>query len=160
MKKSKTYKVYLCMFLLVTAVVLSTLSLHFFSKDTIYVYSSKNILNKSEQEIIKDLQEAGYRIVLNKAISKKEKFSLWFRNPENVKDIMSKTTFKYNFIYSNAYYTFDWEGLDKQPIVLTPYQELHEHYMRSNIKSAVIKLDDKKTRSKLIELIDWIKVNN
>ena len=160
MKKSKTYKIYVCMFLLVTAVVLGALSLHFFSKDTIYVYTSKNIPNKSEQEIVKDFQEAGYRVILNKAISKKAELSFWFRNPETIKDIMSKTTFKYNFIYSNAYYTFDWEGLDKLPIVLTPYQEVYEHYMRSNIKSAVFKIDDKKSLNRLIELINWIKVNN
>jgi hypothetical protein len=160
MKANLTNKIYLYLFLIVTAVVLCALSLHFFSKDFIYIYTLEKEPNKDEQYLINNLQERGYKVIINKTISKNETISLWFKKPEQIENIMSKTKFKYNFVYSDAYYTFDWDNLDNLPIMLTPYQELYEHYMRSNVKTALFRIESKENANILIELINWLENNN
>lgn len=61
---------------------------------------------------------------------------LWFRPPEFASQLETSPA-AWNFIYNEDYYPFDWRGLKKFPVVLTPYRELYEHYARSNIRTAM-----------------------
>lgn len=140
MRMNTTQKVYLSVLLVVTAVVLCTLPFLLIDKETIYIYTQNQIPNSKERGFIDELKKNGYRVIFNKQISKKQKVAIWFKSPNTIREIMTTTPFEYNFVYNEDYYPFNWQGLIKQPIILTPYQELYEHYMRSNIKSAVFYL--------------------
>ena len=160
MKEKLAYKTSLCLLSIVTAVVLCALSLQFFCKDAIYIYTKDKHISQIEEKLIKNLEKKRYKVVINPNDIKGKRFALWFREPNEVRKIMSTTSFEYNFIYSEAYYDFQWDGLDKLPIMLTPYQELHEHYMRSNVKSAIFVVEDENSSQRLIDLITWLKENN
>ncbi len=136
MKLRTAHKNILIVLLSITAVVLCTLPFLLVKKDVIYIYTKNQYPTIQEIGFIDGLKKSGYRVLVNKDIKTVQKTAIWFKSPNMVKKIMENTPFKYNFIYNEDYYTFDWLELKVKPIVLTPYQELYEHYMRSNIKSA------------------------
>lgn len=136
MKLRTTHKAYLTVLLSITAVVLCTLPFLLIKKDTIYVYTQNQYQNSKEEGFINGLKKSGYRVIVNANVDTSQKVALWFRPTNAVKSIMDTTKFKYNFIYNEDYYYFNWQELKEKPIMLTPYQDLYEHYMRSNIKSA------------------------
>ena len=140
MNTKATHRLYIIVLLFITAVVLCTLPFLLVKKDTIYVYTKNLIPDSRERGIVLELKELGYEVKVNQKPSKQKETALWFRLPHNIKEIMSNTKFTYNFIYNEEYYPFEYENLEEMPILLTPYQDLYEHYMRQNIKSATFVL--------------------
>ena len=140
MNTKATHRLYIIVLLFITAVVLCTLPFLLVKKDTIYVYTKNLIPDSRERGLVLELKELGYEVKVNQKPSKQKETALWFRLPHNIKEIMSNTKFTYNFIYNEEYYPFEYENLEEMPILLTPYQDLYEHYMRQNIKSATFVL--------------------
>ena len=140
MNTKATHRLYIIVLLFITAVVFCTLPFLLVKKDTIYVYTKNLIPDSRERGLVLELKELGYEVKVNQKPSKPKETALWFRLPHNIKEIMSNTKFTYNFIYNEEYYPFEYENLEKMPILLTPYQDLYEHYMRQNIKSATFVL--------------------
>lgn len=156
------YKFILFSVLVITAVVLCALPFFAVSKNQVYIYTKQNTPNKEEENFIHELNKLGYHIQLNTKHSPTSKdVILWFRSPEFVAEI-AKSEAQYNFIYSEEYYPFAWEKVKNYPIVLTPYQDLYEHYMRTNIKSALFKFDENSSKSAAVrfhQLLTWLKEN-
>jgi hypothetical protein len=135
-----THKIYLGVLSIIAAAVLCTLPFLLVNKETIYVYTQNQHPNTKERGFVDELKNSGYRVILNKPVSQNEKVAIWFKPTSMVRDIITSSLFEYNFIYNEDYYPYNWQGLVKHPIMLTPYQDLYEHYMRSNIKSALFYL--------------------
>jgi len=138
MKLNKKHKICLFLALTLTAVVLCTLPFLAVKKDIIYVYTqSKQPLSK-EKGFIRELQIQGYKVIVNSIdLPTEEDYAFWFKNPEDINTI-SQSSAKINFLYTEAYYPINWEGVKNMPVILTPYKALYEHYTRSNIKTALL----------------------
>ena len=145
------------MILAIAAVVLCTLPLLVVPKESICVKSKMQTLTAAETEFLSQLKKHGIKLEKHNCSSA---YMLWFANPEDVSEIVANSSAKYDFIYSEAHYSFNWHEVKRLPVMLTPYQDLYEHYMRSNVKSAV--LDTKKTTAakRFIEIYHWLKENN
>ncbi len=135
-----SYKIYLIILLMVMAVVLCTLPFVLPTFDEVYVFTKNKIVTSEERGFINELKKVGYKVYVNKNDVHNKKVAIWFKSLADVRNIMQQTSFYKNFIYIEDYYPFNWENLKDQPIILTPYQELYEHYMRLNIKSATFTL--------------------
>lgn len=156
------HKVYLNVLFIVTAVVLCTLPFLFYPKEKVYIYTTDKKMSLNEEGFINELKKLNYNVVINKDVTNSQNLAIWFVSPSKVRDIMDKTKFTHNFVYSDEYYPFHYVGLKKLPIVLTPHQKLYEHYMRSNIKSALITITPsvaKTSAKRFNELWLWIKNN-
>ncbi len=156
------YKFILFSVLVITAVVLCALPFFTVDKKLVYIYTKQNTPDDREQSFINGLNELGYNIQLNTQRSPTSKdVALWFRSPEFVAEI-AKSEAQYNFIYSNEHYPFAWEEVKNYPVVLTPHQDVYEHYMRTNIKTALFKFDENSSKSAVIrfhQLLTWLKEN-
>lgn len=137
MKTKTAHRLYVIVLLFITAVVLCTLPFLLVKKDIIYVYTKNHQPDSRERGFILELKNLSYQVKVNQTPTKEQETAIWFKMPHNIKNIMFNNKFKYNFVYNEEYYPFDYEGLEELPIILTPYQDLYEHYVRSNIKSAV-----------------------
>lgn len=124
----------------ITAAVLCTLPFLAVKKDTLYVYTKSPIPLSEETGFIRELQLLGINVVVNSNHKPEANaYGLWFKNPEALGEIETSPA-KINFLYTEAYYPIEWADRDKHPVVLTPYRELYEHYVRSNIKTARLQL--------------------
>jgi len=140
MKLKAGHKYTLLLGLVITAVVLCTLPFLATKKEVIYIYTESPVPLSKEEGFIRELQRIGIKTIVNAdKMPQKEDIGFWFKNPEYAK-VIEKSPAKYNFLYTEAYYPIEWKNSTKQPIILTPYRELYEHYMRSNIKTAMITL--------------------
>jgi hypothetical protein len=147
--------------LAITAVVLCTLPFLFKDKKVIYVYTKDAQMNAIETAFVKALKTAHFTIIINEDKKLPENsYALWFLLPQNIADIDRKSTAKHNFVYSEEHYPFDWHEIATSPIILTPYQDLYEHYMRSNIKSALFNIKDNNASKRFHDIYQWIKENN
>ena len=142
MKLPAAQKIWLGLGAAVAAVVLCTLPFLAAKtqKDIVYVYSASPEPDSREAGFIRELKKLGCEIKVNPE-NKPDKSvaAVWFRAPEFARNLADSEA-AYDFIYSEAYYPFDWRGLAKMPVMLTPYREIYEHYARSNIKSAMFTL--------------------
>lgn len=160
MKSAKHKKIVLAS-IIIAAVVLCTLPFLFKPQNTIYVYTLHNNITEHEQSFIKDLGKIGFNIKHRKADdASKGGYALWFAPPEYVVEIQKISHAKYDFIYSEAHYPFNWHSIKNSPIMLTPHQNLYEHYMRSNIKSAVLDIKTPTAAKRFQELYQWLKNNS
>lgn len=138
----------------ITAVVIFTLP--FFQTRTIYVYSSKN-LNKEEQNYLEQLDGMGYKI--SNEPQKNTDISLCFGLSECIKQIEQVQTL-YNFIYTDEYFPINIEEGSVYPVILTPHRAIFEHYMRSNIKTALLDIkNSNESAEKFIKILEWMKNN-
>lgn len=158
MQKKAGYKIKLFLAYAITAAVLCALPFLVYGKTVINVYPSRAVPNAAEKALITALQQQGYKVKISPSSSKKD-IALWFRPPEQVGEAAGGTA-KYNFMYSDAHYPFAWQEHTKLPIILTPHQDLYEHYMRSNVKAAVfpkITINSAPGAAiRLKEIIDWL----
>lgn len=142
MKLPAAQKIWLGLGAAVAAVVLCTLPFLAAKtqKDIVYVYSASPKPDSREVGFIRELKKLGCEVKVNPE-NKPDKSvaAVWFRSPEFARNLADSEA-GYDFIYSEAYYPFDWRGLPKMPVMLTPYREIYEHYARSNIKSAMFTL--------------------
>lgn len=146
------------MILAMAAVVLCTLPLLVKHQSVIYVNSAQE-LTAVEQQFLSDLKNNGIKPILHQKKIPSNAYVLWFYPPEQALKLQNTSDNQINFIYSEAYYPFDWRGLKKLPIMLTPHQKLYEHYMRSNIKSAVLDIKAENAATRFIEIYNWLKEN-
>ena len=140
MKLSAGYKYSLFLVSAIAAVVLCTLPFLAVKKDILYVYTEQSTPSVEEQGFIRELRRVGISVIINEQVKPEKKgYALWFKNPDYVAKISDSLALE-NFLYTKAYYPFDWKTIKNPPIVLTPYRQIYEHYMRSNIKSAIMNL--------------------
>lgn len=140
MKLKPTHKISFGLLAALAAVVLCTLPFWAVEKETIYLYTSSNVLTSREKGFIRELKNLNYGVKVNpKQLPVQGSIGFWFKSPAYVKQI-GESAAKYNFIYNEEFYPFEWQGLKNPPIVLTPYRKLYEHYMRANVKSALFTL--------------------
>jgi len=143
----------------IAAVVLCTLPLLVKQQPVIYV-NSEHELTSVEQQFLSDLKTNGIKLIRHQKKFPTNAYVLWFYPPEQAIAIQDSSSEQINFIYSDAYYPFEWKGGKELPIMLTPHQKLYEHYMRSNIKSAVLDIKFPNAAARFIEIYQWIKENH
>lgn len=140
MKLKPTHKIFFGLLAVLAAVVLFTLPFWAVKKETIYLYTSSNVLTSREKGFIRELKNLDYAVKVNpKQFPARGSIGFWFKSSAYVKQI-AESEAEYNFIYNEDFYPFEWQGLKNPPIVLTPYQKLYEHYMRANMRSALFTL--------------------
>ena len=137
MKIKTGHKVSLFLVLTITAVVFCTLPFLAVKKDTVYVYTQSPYPISKEKGFIRELQRLGFNVIVNSSKKpKKDAGGIWFKDPEYLSEIIQSLE-KIKFLYTEAYYPINGQGIsENMPVILTPYQNLYEHYMRSNIKAA------------------------
>lgn len=136
MKLPIAQKFSLCLLAVATAVTLCVLPFLATDKETIYLYTRDAQPDSREQGFASELKRLGYEVKLNASnMPSANSIGFWFKTPEYIKEI-NQSQAKYNFIYNEEYYPINGQELQTKLIVLTPYQDLYEHYVRSNIKSA------------------------
>jgi len=140
MKLKAGYKYTLFLVLALTAVMLCILPFLAVKKDILYVYTQRAVPSVEEQGFIRELRRLGLSVMVNENTkTDKENYALWFKNPDYAEKI-ADFVFKKKFLYTEVYYPLDWKTVKNPPIILTPYREIYEHYMRYNIKSAMMTL--------------------
>lgn len=140
MKLPAAERTFLLLLAAVAAVVLCTLPFFAVKKDVIRIYTRSLLPDSREDGFVRELKRLGFSVRLNESSMPQEgEIAVWFKSPEYAERI-NRSEALYNFIYNEDYYTFDWQGLENAPIVLTPYRELYEHYARSNVKTAIFTL--------------------
>lgn len=139
MKLQAGHKTLLVLAVLLTAVALCTLPFRFLKQETLYVYT-KGQASSAESGFIDELKRLGFAVKLNaKELPEPQTAALWLDSP-NALEEMKKSQADFNFIYTTAYYPLPFAEYQKAPIVLTPYRELYEHYVRVNQKTALFSL--------------------
>lgn len=139
MKLQAGHKTLLVLAVLLTAVVLCTLPFRVLKQETLYVYT-KGQASSAEAGFIDELKRLGFAVKLNvKELPKPQTAALWLDTP-NAMEEMKKSQAEVNFIYTTAYYPLPLAGQTKALVVLTPYRELYEHYVRFNQKTALFSL--------------------
>lgn len=139
MKLQAGHKTLLVLAVLLTAVVLCTLPFRVLKQETLYVYT-KGQSSSAEAGFIDELKRLGFAVKLNvKELPKPQTAALWLDTP-NAMEEMKKSQAEVNFIYTTAYYPLPLAGQTKALVVLTPYRELYEHYVRFNQKTALFSL--------------------
>lgn len=136
MKLKARYKIGLSLVVAITVAVLCTLPLLAVNIETIYIYTKSPNPTSEENGFISELKNLGYRVKVNHVtFPPKDSVGFWLKSPEFSPQISSSQA-KYNFLYTDEYYPIEWQKLKKIPIMLTPYKDLYEHYVRTNIKAA------------------------
>lgn len=136
MKLKTRYRIWLSLVVSIAVVVLCTLPFWAIKSDTIYIYTKSQNPNSQELGFINELKYLGYRVKVNHpSLPHKKSVGLWLKDTNSVYQI-SNSLAKYNFLYTDEYYPIEWKKLKTIPIVLTPYKDLYEHYVRTNIKTA------------------------
>ncbi len=145
-----------------TAAALCALPFLLPQKQTVYIYAEHHVINAKERGFVNELKRLGYKVKLNeKAFPDKSAVGFWFQKPEFAYELV-RSPAEYNFLYSREHYPFDWQGMEKIPVVLTPYMDLYEHYMRSNVKSALFEFeqdDAVKSAKRFDILLKWLQKN-
>lgn len=137
MKLPAAQKTVLGLLAAIAAAALCALPFLAVKKDIVYVYAKSPVPDSRETGFIRELKRLGYEVKLNSSsLPAAGTVGLWFRPPEFASQLETSPA-AWNFIYNEDYYPFDWRGLKKFPVVLTPYRELYEHYARSNIRTAM-----------------------
>lgn len=140
MKLPAAQKTVLGLLAAIAAAALCALPFLAVKKDVVYVYAKSPVPDSRETGFVRELKRLGYEVKLNSSsLPAAGTVGLWFRPPEFASQLETSPA-AWNFIYNEDYYPFDWRGLKKLPVVLTPYRELYEHYARSNIKTAMFTL--------------------
>ena len=140
MKLPAAQKTVLGLLAAIAAAALCALPFLAVKKDIVYVYAKSPVPDSREEGFVRELKRLGYEVKLNSSsLPAAGTVGLWFRPPEFASQLETSPA-AWNFIYNEDYYPFDWRGLKKLPIVLTPYRELYEHYARSNIRTAMFTL--------------------
>ena len=140
MKIKSGYKKILFLASAITAVILCILPFLATSKEVIYMYTQSPEPSSNEKGVIRELKLLGFNVILNsQSMPEPNTYGLWFTNPDRIQKI-EQSPAKYDFLYTEVYFPIEWRGIKKQPIILTPYQDLYEHYVRSNIKTAKLQL--------------------
>lgn len=156
------YKIKLFLGLAITAVVLFTLPFLACKKTIIAVYPANAPINIKEKALISALEKEGYTVQLAPKKQRAIDVSIWFRSPQELSDVVSSTA-KYSFFYSEEHYPFDWYKIATLPIVLTPHNDLYEHYVRSNVKAAFLPQITTNTApnaaKRIKEIINWLNEN-
>ena len=155
MKLSAKHKISLFVVLTVAVVVLCTLPLLFTKKNILYVYANE----LPQQSFFSGLKRAGFNVIFNSYDKPKDGSDvLWFSMPQQLEKIQDNN-FRFNFVYTEDNYPIDWQQLQTPVIILTPYQKLYEHYMRSNVPAAKFNLTDKTSVQRFYEIWKWLNEN-
>lgn len=137
MKLPVRYKISLSLVIVITVAVLCALPFFMTTKQVIYVYTKSLYADSQERGFIRELKQLGYEVkVNNRNISDTRNIALWFRNPGIINNVFQSKA-QYNFLYNEEYMPIDGKNVLNMPIILTPYRALYEHYVRSNMKSAL-----------------------
>ena len=154
---NSTKKKYISLLISIAAVVFFTLPF-WLSQKEISVYSF-NQLSDKEQIFVKELEKIGYKPrYLSLDDRESSNIAIWFGSPEIVKNAQQLNA-KYNFVYIVDYYPISFEKNINYPIVLTPHKALYEHYTRSNIKTALLDIENISSAMQLKNIIDWLEAN-
>ncbi len=156
MKTKAGYKRTLFLVLAITAVVCCTLPFLASTSQRVGVYISSNSLSKDEEAFVNALSKEGFDVKINP--TSKENVNIWLNVTIQETDF-SKFSSKYDFVYIKEYAPIEWYKQETLPIVLTPYQDLYEHYTRSNVKTAVLKIDTSNSAKRFKEILNWLKEN-
>lgn len=139
MKLKVLHNTLLILAVLLTAAALSALPFRLLKQDIVYVYT-KGQLSSEETGFIAALKRVGYTLKINpQELPKAKTTALWLDTPNAVEEI-KKSKARFNFIYTTAYYPLTFADIKESPVILTPYRELYEHYVRSNQKTALFSL--------------------
>lgn len=137
MKLNAGYKYSLFLAVCITVVALCALPFFAVKKDIVYFYAKGRMLTSSERGFVKELKRQGFCVKVNATDFPPEKaIGFWVNTPELSQEI-SKSRARQNFLYTEDYYPLKKPPFASSFVVLTPYRELYEHYVRSNIKSAM-----------------------
>lgn len=159
MRRITGHKGFLFLVLTLTVAVLCTLPFLFIKKQKLYVYTNINQTNTEEQNFIKELKHLGLDIVVDgKQKPTKNDDVLWL-SVKNAYEQTIKSEGRFIFIYSEEAYPLDWQQLKTPVIMLTPHQKIYEHYMRSNVPSAKLRLTDKASAKRFYEIWKWLNEN-
>ena len=142
MKIKLTHNIISIVLLMITAVVLCALPLKYFKQEKIYIYTKAKIPSSQENGFVQGLRKRGYKVIVNSEnkISEND-VSVWFSNIETIES-KSKLPLKYCFLYVQDYFPLNLDLTKENPIILTPYQDIFEHYTRTNIRSATFYLGE------------------
>ncbi len=140
MKLPIAQKINIGLLAVIMAVALCALPFFTIKKDRIYIYTSSPVLDSREEGFINELKQLGYEIKVNhKELPQEEDIGIWI-SPKDGLDRINQSVGRYNFIYSENYNPYDWQSIQSDIIMLTPYRDIYEHYARSNIKAAMFML--------------------
>ena len=155
---NKAKKIYLSLLISITAVVYFTLPI-WSTTEEVYVYSSKT-LNSHQEQYLKELENLGYKIKKQASNSNVDKnITLYFLSIDEANQIQYSKS-KYNFIYIEEYNSITLDRLHGYSIMLTPHKNIYEHYVRSNIKTALLDIKNPiKSALKFKQILDWLKNN-
>lgn len=140
MKLTAGHKVCLFLALIITVAVFCTLPFLFVKKDTLYIYTDMPQLNTREKGFIRELKQLGFNVIVNDKRKVNKNADVLWLSTDNLFNKINQSKFHFNFIYTEDFYPLDWQELKNPIIVLTPYQTLYEHYMRSNVPTAKMQL--------------------
>lgn len=141
------------------AVMLSMLPFFSFNKEKIYIYTQTEHPTKSETKLIEEVQQKNFKVIINSSLWPEEKsYGLWFKDSPDIEKIQQSKA-NINFVYTEVFAAIEWKRLVKPIVIITPYRELYEHYIRSNIPTVQAKLGRDFTADRLIEVLNWIKQN-
>lgn len=155
---NKAKKIYLSLLISITAVVFFTLPF-WLTAEEVYVYSSK-ALNSHQEQYLKELENLGCKIKKQASNSNVDKnITLYFLSIDEANQIQYSKS-KYNFIYIEEYNSITLDRLRGYSIILTPHKNIYEHYVRSNIKTALLDIKNPiKSALKFKQILDWLKNN-
>lgn len=140
MKLPIAQKINIGLLAVIMAVALCALPFFTIKKDRIYIYTSSPVLDTRAEGFINELKRLGYEIKVNdKDLPQKDDIGIWISPKEGLKEV-NQSEGRYNFIYSENYNPYEWQSIETDIIMLTPYRDIYEHYVRSNIKSAMFML--------------------
>ena len=143
MKIKLTHNVISIVLLLITAVVLCALPLKYFKQEKVYIYTKTKKPSSQESGFIQALRKRGYKVIVNSEDKiSEDDVSIWFSNIEAIERKKDRVSMKYCFLYVQDYFPVNLDLTKENPIILTPYQEIFEHYTRTNIRSATFYLGE------------------
>ncbi len=155
MKYLTGHKALLYLVLIIAVVLLCILPLLFNNENKLYIYTDKI----PQQSFLNELKQTGFNVMLNSHNKPKEgSDALWLSVPQQLEEIQDNN-FRFNFVYTEDNYPFDWQQLKIPVIMLTPHQKIYEHYMRSNVPTAKFKLTDKTSAQRFYDIWKWLNEN-
>ncbi len=143
MKIKLTHNIISIVLLLITAVVLCALPLKYIKQEKIYIYTKTKIPSSQERGFALALRKKGYKVIINSENKlSDDDVSIWFSNIEAIERKIDRASMKYCFLYVQDYFPINLDLTKENPIILTPYQDIFEHYTRTNIRSATFYLGE------------------
>lgn len=141
------------------AVVLSMLPFFSSKKEKIYIYTQTEQPTKPETKLIEAVRQKNFKVIMNSSLLPEEKsYGLWFKDSPDIERIQQSKA-DINFVYTEVFAAIEWKRLINPIVIITPYHELYEHYIRSNVPTVQAKLGQDFTADRLIEVLNWIKQN-